>query len=87
LHSAPKPGAATTIYPHRKPNTMSLTNVATHASRLHALLTDNAVQMKVQSHEVALEIWQAFNNLGAALDALNTGAPAATIATTEETQP
>jgi hypothetical protein len=65
---------------------MSLTAVATHASRLHALLADNAVEI-IAPDSIALQIAKAIDNLSAALDALNTGATGATIATTEETQP
>lgn len=64
---------------------MSLTNVATHASRLHALLTDNAAQI-IAPDNVTVEICFAIYNLGIALDALNTGAPVAAT-TTEDPQP
>jgi hypothetical protein len=59
---------------------MSLTAVATHASRLHALLTDNAVEI-IAPDSIALQIAKAIDNLGAALDALNTGSFTASITT------
>ena len=53
---------------------MSLTHVATQASRLYALLKDNAVEIVV-AEPLQQQFAQAIDDLGTALERLNTGTP------------